>query len=167
MQTGSRLGTGTRRGTVRRAPAALVAALALGTAVAAFGQDPFADAVASCAPGSGAGFGAEQLPGVVLGPPRGGGETQGSLDVVSLGNDGVIVLRFDLPVICDGPGPDLTIFENPFHVGTPDGLIFAEYGIVAVSQDGVHFLTFPYDPNTHVGLAGQAPVLSNPDNDIS
>src|SRR5260221_176322 len=72
--------TGTRRGTVRRAPAALVAALALGTAVAALGQDPFA---------------------------------------------------------------------------------------VAVSQDGLHFLTFPYDPNTHVGLAGQAPVLSNPDNGIS
>ena len=63
-------------------------------------------------------------------------------------------------------GPDLTVFEDPFHAGSADGPIFAEYGIVAVSQDGVTFVTFPYDPVTHLGLAGQNPVLSSPDNGI-
>jgi len=129
-------------------------------------QDPFVDTVVSFTPGSGAGFGADQLPDIVLGPPRGAGEVQGSLDVVSLGNDGVIVVGFDVPVICDGPGPDFTVFENAFHSGSPSGPIFAEYGIVAVSQDGVHFVDLPYDPTTHAGLAGQTPVFSNPDNGI-
>jgi hypothetical protein len=129
-------------------------------------QDPFADAVVSFTPGSGAGFGADELPGIVLGPPRGGGPIQQSLDVVSLGNDGVITLRFDLPVLCDGPGPDLTVFENAFHVNTPDGPVFEEYGIVSVSQDGVHFVEFLYDKDTHAGLAGRTPVLSAPDNGI-
>jgi len=149
---------------IRRALAlASLCATAIGVAGTA-AAGPFADFVVSFTPGTGAGFGTEQL---VLGPPQGGGELQGSLDVLSLGNGGVIVLGFDPPVICDGPGADLTVFENPFHSGTPDGPIFAEYGIVAVSQDGVHFVTFPYDPVTHVGLAGQTPVLSNPDNGIS
>jgi hypothetical protein len=145
----------------------LVLALPLFLAQPTRAQDPFADAVVSFTPGPGAGFGADKLPGIVLGPPRGGGELQGSLDVVSLGNGGVIVLQFYLPVICDGPGPDLTVFENAFHSGSLSGPIFAEYGIVAVSQDGEHFVEFPYDPVTHVGLAGQTPVLSNPDNGIS
>lgn len=156
-----------RRGTACRAPTVLLALALLGAVAAPARGGPFADVVVSFTPGSGAGFGADQLPGIVLGPPKGGGPLQGSLDVLSLGNDGVIVLGFDPPLICDGPGPDLTVFENPFHSGTPDGPIFAEYGIVAVSQDGVTFVTFPYDPATHVGLAGQNPVLSNPDNGIS
>jgi hypothetical protein len=135
-------------------------------AAAASAQDPFADALHSFSPGTNAGFGADQLPGIVLGPPRGTGLVEGSFDVVSLGNDGVIVMRFDLPVICDGPGPDLTVFENAFHSGSPSGPIFADYGIVAVSQDGERFTDLPYDPVSHVGLAGQAAVLSHPDNMI-
>jgi hypothetical protein len=150
----------------RLLPRSIVAACVLAFATAAW-AGPFADAVVSFTPGSGAGFGADKLPGIVLGPPRGGGELQGSLDVLSLGNGGVIVLRFDVPLICDGPGPDLTVFENPFHVGSIDGPVFEEYGIVAVSQDGEHFVTFPYDPVSHAGLAGRNPVLSNPDNGIS
>ena len=102
----------------------------------------------------------------MLGPPRGAGELQGSFDVVSLGNNGVIVVAFDQPVICDGPGADFTVFENAFHNGSPSGPIFAEYGIVAVSQDGTNFFDLPYDVMTHTGLAGQTPVLSNPDNGI-
>ncbi len=129
-------------------------------------QDPFADAVVSFMPGASAGFGQEDLPDIVLGPPRGGGALQQSLDTLSLGNDGVLTLRFDVPVICDGPGPDLTVFENAFHSGTVTGPVFEEYGIVAVSQDGEHFVEFAYDPVTHAGLAGRVPVLSNPDNDI-
>jgi hypothetical protein len=136
------------------------------TACAARAQDPFLDSVVSFTPGTNAGFGAGQLPDVILGPPRGAGQLQGSFDVVSLGNGGVIVVGFDAPVICDGPGPDFTVFENAFHSDSPSGPIFAEYGIVAVSQDGEHFIELPYDAVTHAGLAGQTPVLSHPDNGI-
>ena len=155
-----------RGDTVRRVPAVFAAAAVLLAAAVAY-AGPFADFVQSFTPGMGAGFGQDQFPGIVLGPPHGGGELQGSLDVLSLGNDGVIVLGFDPPVICDGPGPDLTVFENPFHSGSINGPIFIEYGIVGVSQDGINFIDFPHDNNTHAGLAGQTPVLSNPDNDIS
>lgn len=150
----------------RSAALALALAALLLAAVPAGAQDPFADAVVDLAVGDGGGFGTDQLPGIVLGPPRGGGPVQQSLDVVSLGNDGVITVRFDQPLLCDGPGADFTVFENAFHVGTPEGPIFEEYGIVAVSQDGTAFVDLPYDPITHAGLAGRAPVLSNPDNGI-
>lgn len=143
-----------------------ILALLLLLASAAVAQDPFADAVVSFTPGAGSGFGAELLPDVVLGPPRGGGAVQQSLDVVSLGNDGVITVRFDLPVICDGRGADFTVFENAFHVNTPSGPVFEEFGIVAVSQDGVDFVELPYDAISHGGLAGRVPVLSDPDNGI-
>jgi hypothetical protein len=150
----------------RHGSAALALAALLLAAVPAGAQDPFAAAVVDFTVGDGGGFGSDMLPGIVLGPPRGGGAVQQSLDVVSLGNDGVITLRFDLPLICDGPGPDFTVFENAFHVSTPQGPIFEEYGIVSVSQDGVTFIDLPYDPVTHSGLAGRTPVLSNPDNGI-
>lgn len=127
---------------------------------------PFADAVETFLPGIGAGFGQEQLPAIVLGPPRGAGALQGSLDVLSLGHGGEIVLRFDVQVACDGPGADLIVFENPFHVGNENGPVFAELAFVAVSQDGVHFVEFPWDANTWRGLAGKTPVWSNPDNGI-
>jgi hypothetical protein len=142
-----------------------VAALVLFTArLAAAG--PFADAVVQFRPGAGAGYGQDQLPGIVLGPPRGGGMLQGSLDVVSLGHGGEIVLQFDPPVACDGPGPDLLVFENAFHIGSESGPVFAELAFVAVSQDGIHFYEFPWDPQTWQGLAGKSPVLSNPENGI-
>lgn len=150
-----------------RRPAGALAAAALWlVAAAASAQDPFADAVVDLAIGAGGGFGSDFLPDAVTGPPRGGGRLQQSLDVVSLGNDGRITVRFDQPVICDGPGADFTVFENAFHVGTPDGPIFEEFGIVAVSQDGIDFVELPYDAASHAGLAGRVPVLSHPDNGI-
>ncbi len=129
-------------------------------------QDPFADEVVSFTPGTGAGFGADKLPAIVLGPPVGAGATEGSLDVLSLGNNGTVVLAFRDRIICDGDGPDFTVFENAFHAGAPDGPIFTEVGIVAVSEDGVQFVEFPYDPVTFAGLAGKTPVFSNPTNGI-
>lgn len=150
----------------RHGSAALALAALLVAAAPAGAQDPFADAVVDLAVGAGGGFGSDLLPGIVLGPPRGGGAVQQSLDVVSLGNEGTITLRFDDPVICDGDGADLTVFENAFHVNTPDGPVFEEYGIVSVSQDGVGFVDLPYDPISHAGLAGRVPVLANPDNDV-
>ncbi len=158
----------TARAAARAAVGALAAVTSIGlVSSAAHGQvsDPFVDQVIAFTPGTSAGFGAQGLPGVVLGPPRGGGETFGSLDVLALGNDGSIVLVFDEP-ICDGPGPDFTVFENAFHAGSAQGPIFAEVGIVSVSSNGVDFFEFPYDPDTLEGLAGRAPVFSHPDNGI-
>lgn len=147
--------------------ASLVLALLLTAGVrSGMAQDPFVDRVVSFRPAPNGGFNRELLPGIVMGPPVGAGALAGSFDVVSLGDGGEIVVGFDPPVICDGPGPDFTVFENPFHQGSPAGPVFAEYGIVAVSRDGVTFVTFPYDPATGRGLAGKTPVLSAPGNGI-
>jgi hypothetical protein len=123
---------------------------------------PFAEAVISFTPGQGAGFGQDKLPGVVLGPPQGAGDSSGSTDVVSLGNGGEIVLETGITIV-DGPGADLIVFENAF-VG------FIETGIVAVSEDGGEWFEFPcaavVDGGTE-GCAGVHPVYSSPDNGIS
>jgi hypothetical protein len=124
--------------------------------------DAFADAVISFTPGPGAGYGQDKLPGVVLGPPQGAGDSAGSTDVLSLGQGGVIVLETGFTII-DGPGVDLLVFENPFAG-------FIETGIVAVSEDGGQWFEFPcaapIDGGTE-GCAGVNPVYSNPSNGIS
>lgn len=124
--------------------------------------DPFADAVISYTPGPGAGFGQAALPGVVLGPPLGAGPLAGSLDVLSLGDRGEIVLAFLDQVAVDGDGPDLIVFENPFP-----GWI--EPGEVSVSDDGVTWAVFPCAPRAPgaPGCAGVQPVLSHPANGVS
>ncbi|GBD26358.1 hypothetical protein HRbin30_01690 [bacterium HR30] len=147
-------------------PLWFVLGLAATLAARATVAGPFADAVVAFHPGAGAGYGQDLLPEVVLGPPRGRGLLEGSLDVVSLGHGGEIVLRFDPPVACNGPGPDILVFENPFHAGGVNGPVFAELAFVAVSQDGVHFAEFPWDAQSWRGLAGKTPVLSNPENGI-
>jgi hypothetical protein len=140
---------------------------ALAFATTARGQDPFADGVELVRLAPNGGFGSELLPDIVLGPPRGSGLIAGSTDVLALGDGGEIVLRFDTPFICDGPGVDFTIFENAFHNGSLDGPIFDELAFVAVSQDGEAFFEFPFDRVSLTGLAGQTPVESHPDNGIS
>jgi hypothetical protein len=143
------------------------ALLACSAGVAWAGRsDPWLDGVKVFAPGSYAGFGADKLPAIVLGPPRGGGLTQQSVDVVSLGNGGSITVVFRDNVVVDGPGADLVIYENPFHAGSETGPIFAEYGIVELSPDGKTWTQVPYDSATGVGLAGAEPVLSTPENGI-
>ncbi len=126
--------------------------------------DPFADRVVAYAPGPQAGFGQANMPAVVLGPPKGAGNKAGSLDVVSLGESGTIVVAFDDWVATDGPGVDLLVFENPF-----DG--FIETGEVAVSADGITWHTWPCNANDAKGIfagcAGVAPVFSSPSNGIS
>ena len=132
--------------------------------------DPFADTVVDyfIVPGGGAGQAA--LPGIVLGPPRGGGAFQGSMDTLSLGLGGWIVLGFTDNVIVDGPGADFSVFENAFLprsaaagvlvTGTP----FAEPGTVSVSADGVHFVAFPCRTDEapyYPGCAGVYPVFAN------
>lgn len=127
----------------------------------------YPDRVVSFQPGEFAGYGSEGFPHVVLGPPRGGGGRAGSLDVLSLGSGGSIVLEFQGVEIVDGPGADLVVFENPFE--SSQGL-FVETGVVAVSEDGRVWHEFPCDARNAAGgfpgCAGVAPVLSNPTNGI-
>jgi hypothetical protein len=126
--------------------------------------DVFADEVISFTPGPTAGFGQNEMPCVVLGPPQGLGATAGSLDVLSLGDQGSIVLKFDDVELVDQPGPDLIVFENPIPG-------FVEPGFVAVSEDGGDWHEWPCQPQNADGgypyCAGIRPVYSNPDNGIS
>ncbi len=141
-------------------------ALALGIAAPApVHAQSFVAAVVDFVPGTGAGYGQDRLPDIVLGPPRGGGPIEGSADVLSLGNGGRIVLEF-APPICDGPGADFTIFENAFAIGDEFGPIFAEVGIVEVSRDNLDYTMFPYDAEDFSGLAGITPVFAHPGNNL-
>ncbi len=129
----------------------------------------YATEVISYSPGENAGYGQDQFPNIVLGPPQGGGLGQASLDVLSLGDQGEIVLGFGDQVIVDKEGADFTIFENPFTISGTTG-IFVEVGIVSVSQDGKVWCPFPFDihleislsdPLRYEGFAGVHPVFSS------
>jgi hypothetical protein len=125
---------------------------------------PYAESVESFEPGDAAGYNEAKLPNIVLGPPQGKGNSAGSLDVLSLGVYGEIVLGFGDQVIVDGPGADLIVFENPFWPSGDRSLVFAELGEVAVSEDGETWHTFPCDPSGEVdarfpGCAGFTPTL--------
>jgi len=106
---------------------------------------PYARSVESFSPGEGAGFGQEKLPDIVLGPPHGRGHETGSLDVLSLGLGGEIVLGFGDREIVDGRGPDFVVFENPFWPGGDESHVYAELGEVSVSSDGKHWVSFTCD----------------------
>jgi hypothetical protein len=103
---------------------------------------PYAREVVSFSPGSGAGFGQDRLPDVVLGPPLGESSSAASLDVLSLGRAGEIVLGFGA-TITDGPGADFVVFENPFFIRGDPNDPYAELGEVSVSTDAVSWRKFP------------------------
>ncbi len=125
--------------------------------------DPFADNVESFSPGPGAGFGQEGYPDIVLGPPNGGGLGTGSMDVLSLGQGGEIVLKFTDYLLTDGPGVDLLVFENAFP-GWP------ELGMVSASTNGTDWVSWPCEASNSEqgfpGCAGVQAVLSHPENCI-
>lgn len=133
--------------------------------------DPYIDAVVSWQVGTGGGGHEADLPGIVLGPPRGGGAFTGSLDVFSLGLGGQIVVEFRDNVVVDRPGPDFTIFENAFlQRGLTTLAPFAEPGTVSVSADGVTWKTFPCaldQPPYYPGCAGVYPVFADADDPAS
>lgn len=119
--------------------------------------------------GTGAGFGQNKFPQVVMGAPKGMGATSGSLDVLSLGIGGEIILDMGSCQIKDGTGIDFIVFENPFFIGGNEAAPYAELASVSVSNDGINFVdfscqsdSFPYD-----GCAGWHPVYSAPTNGIS
>ncbi len=153
------------------------------------GAHPFADSVGLWSPLNANAFGQTGLPAIVLGPPKGGGLGSGSTHVVSLGAasvdspgtapyGGSIIVSFDDNVVLDGPGPDLTVFENVFYIGGDANSRLMEPATVSVSQDGRAWHTFPcdfsprYDAKTgalnlrhpfvyNKGFAGVNPVIAN------
>jgi hypothetical protein len=110
------------------------------------GPSRFVTSVVSFHQGTCAGYGASGLPGIVEGPPQGGGAVEGSVDVVSLGGGGSIVVGFAPNAIVDGPGVDFVVFENPFDYGNGDR--YVEPGEVSVSDDGVTWTAFPCTDTT-------------------
>ncbi len=126
--------------------------------------DPYADRVVAFTAGESAGFGQQDCPGIVLGPPYGAGDGAGSLDVLSLGREGVIVLELTDIGVVDGEGVDLLVFENPFSG-------FTERGEVSVSEDGTTWRKFPCAATDaeagYPGCAGVQPVFANPEAGIS
>jgi hypothetical protein len=127
--------------------------------------EPFAARVIDFSPGPGAGFGQEGMPEIVLGPPKGGGQGNGSLDVVSLGAGGSLELELGRPAV-DEDGPDLLVFENPFFAfGTEQ--LFSEPCRVEVADDGGDYVAFACDPDSAPpnGCAGFEPVMANPDDE--
>jgi hypothetical protein len=125
----------------------------------------FATSVVSFTAGTGQNTGQSDLPGIVLGPPKGGGTASGSLDVASLGNGGSITLGFAPSVIVDRPGPDFIVFENPFDVNGDPTKPFAELATVEVSDDGQTFHAYPCTATAYPygSCAGWHPVLANAD----
>lgn len=126
----------------------------------------FVTGVVSFEAGACSGFGASDMPQIVEGPPVGGGTSQGSTDVVSLGVGGSIVVSFAPNAIVDGPGPDFVVFENAFFVGGNKNNVYAEPGEVSVSDDGTTWSTYPCTAtagNPPYGqCAGVHPVFSPP-----
>ena len=124
---------------------------------------PYASEIISFEPGTNAGYGQSKLPDVVLGPPQEGPPTRGSLDVLSLGTGGEIVLGFGGYRVFNGPGPDFIVWENPFWIGGDAQNPFAELGEVAVSADGETWHAFPCNPSLEdsfdPGCAGWRPRL--------
>ena len=134
----------------------------------AFGAcDGYANEVVDVQYGDGAGHGQDAMPFIVLGPPQGGGAAKGSLDVVTLGNGGSVVLGLGPQRIVDGPGPDFTVFENAFYAGGNPNAPFAEIGSVEVSADGETWHGFPCTATElpFEGCAGWHAVFAGPNDD--
>jgi hypothetical protein len=125
--------------------------------------------VESFTPGKGAGFGQGRFPGIIYGPPKGAGDRSGSVDVLSLGTDGEIVVGFGGNGIVDGEGADFIVFENAFWKGGNPKYPFMELGEISVSEDGTTWTAFPcrQDAKPYDGCAGWHPIYSNPCNGIS
>lgn len=130
----------------------------------------FIERVVSFTRGENASFGHDRLPDIVKGPPKGAGACKGSLDVVSLGDGGEIVVELGM-TMTDGPGPDFIVFENAFIAGCQgdESQVYAEPGEVSVSEDGETWHVFPCTATAYPygQCAGWHAVHSNPESDIS
>lgn len=165
-----------------RLPRVLACICMLALAASAYPQS-FARAVVSFKPGAGAGFGQSYYPQNVLGPPHGNANSAtpnfSEQDLLSLGDGGSIVLDFGPGRIVNGPGADITVFENPVQPLNEPTHTFAETAIVSVSSDLVTWTTFPFhfrppaadgtllDQSCYEGFAGVKASFSSPENGIS
>ena len=124
---------------------------------------PYARELINSTAGSGAGYGQDKLPDIVLGPPESGTPNSGAMHVLSLGVGGEIVLSFGEQTIVDGEGPDFIVWENAFWISGDPENPFAELGEVSVSMDGETWHVFPCDPTLEEGYdnhcAGWRPRL--------
>lgn len=130
----------------------------------------FISCVLSFEPGTGAGYGQDQFPQVIYGPPTAPATPHnGSLDVLSLGGGGEIAFGFGGNAIVDGPGADFIVFENAFYEGGDPTAPYAEPGVVSVSEDGQTWVDFPCheDAYPYTGCAGWHETHSSPQNGIS
>jgi hypothetical protein len=122
--------------------------------------NPWIDEVVSISYGAGAGFGQDDFPENIYGPPDSTASayvpSADSAEILSLGTGGEIVVYFN-EGIGDGAGVDFTIFENVFFAGQPPQA-FTETGIVALSVDGILWVEYPWDADTYSGLAGVTPT---------
>ncbi|MBX3044008.1 MAG: T9SS type A sorting domain-containing protein [Candidatus Kapabacteria bacterium] len=83
-------------------------------------------------------------------------------EIEAIGTGGEIIVGFKGKVLRNGQGADFIIFENAF-INQVTGGIFAEPGLVSVSQDGIRFIEFPFDSQTLEGLAGLSPTRGDKD----
>jgi hypothetical protein len=141
---------------------ALILVAGCGSAEMISSPPPFAREVVRFEPGEGAGFGQDRYPDVVLGPPLGESTSAASLDVLSLGAFGEIVIGFGEQSITDGAGPDFVVFENPFYVRGDPNDPYAELGEVSVSTDAVSWRKFACNTEGQArwpGCAGWTPTF--------
>jgi YVTN family beta-propeller protein len=133
---------------------------------AAESSDPWADGVVDYTPGTGAGFGQNYYSHNILGPPDPDpllneyNPSNKPQELLSLGENGEIILEFTDNYIIDGEGVDFTVFENAFYYfGTTDP--FIEAAFVAASMDGEIWFEFPWDTATWEGFAGVTPMYDS------
>ena len=124
---------------------------------------PYARELINFTAGSGAGYGQDKLPDIILGPPESGTPNSGAMHVLSLGVGGEIILSFGEQTIVDGEGPDFIVWENAFWISGDPENPFAELGEVSVSTDGETWHVFPCEPDLEEGYdnhcAGWRPRL--------
>lgn len=78
-------------------------------------------------------------------------------NICSLGLGGEIIVGWKNYELVDFDGYDFTIFENAF-VNPVTKNVFAEPATVSVSEDGVNFVSFPFNFATLEGCAGTKPT---------
>lgn len=114
--------------------------------------------------GQNAGQSDEYYPENIFGFPSGKASyqipEQNPEELLSLGFEGEIIVGFRDYKIVDHEGPDFIIFENAFE-NPVTGNLFVEPAKIAVSNDGINFREFQYDPETLVGCAGISPTIGN------
>ena len=137
-----------------------MSAFLLALALVAQGSDPWADASPEVEYGAGAGYGQDHYPDNILGPPDPSATPESPAatpeELLTLGEEGRVVVEFTDNIVTDGPGADLTVFENVMELSGGD--YWRECAFVEVSQDGEDWTRFPWNPSTLEGLAGVWPT---------